>query len=87
MACWALSAAKGRTASGRDHSDTTVSNETCSGIQHTFAVGRFRQSLGTIYDHGLDAFPILKEDSPLRHQNQPPDGTRPLRRIYVTRLP
>jgi hypothetical protein len=22
-----------------------------------------------------------------RHQNQPPDGTRPLRRRYVTRLP
>ena len=24
---------------------------------------------------------------PLRHQNQPPDGSRPLRRRYVTRLP
>jgi hypothetical protein len=34
-----------------------------------------------------DAFPISKGDSPLRHQNQPPDGTRPLRRRYVTRLP
>jgi hypothetical protein len=40
--------------------------------------GVFRQSSGTIYNYGLDAFPILKEDSPLRHQNQPPDGTRPL---------
>jgi hypothetical protein len=27
-----------------------------------------------------DKFPILKEDSPLRHQNQPPDGSRPLMR-------
>jgi hypothetical protein len=26
------------------------------------------------------AFPISKGDSPLRHQNQPPDGTAPLRR-------
>jgi hypothetical protein len=34
-----------------------------------------------------DAPPISKEDSPLRHQNQPPDGSRPLRRRYVTRLP
>ena len=34
---------------------------------------------GTIYNYGLDAFPILKEDSSLRHQNQPPEGTRPLR--------
>ena len=42
---------------------------------------------GTIYNYGLDAFPIVKEDSPLRHQNQPPDGTRLLRRRYVTRLP
>jgi hypothetical protein len=42
---------------------------------------------GTIYNYGLDAFPILKEDSPLRHQNQPPDGSRPLMRRYVTRLP
>lgn len=25
--------------------------------------------------------------APLRYQNQPPDGTRPLRRRYVTRLP
>jgi hypothetical protein len=41
----------------------------------------------TIYNYGLDAFPILKEDSPLRDQNQPPDGARPLRRRYVTRLP
>jgi hypothetical protein len=42
---------------------------------------------GTIYNYGLDAFPILKEDSPVRHQNQPPDGSRPLMRRYVTRLP
>jgi hypothetical protein len=35
----------------------------------------------------LDAPPISKEDSPLRHQNQPPDGTTPLMRRYVTRLP
>ncbi len=42
---------------------------------------------GTIYNYGLDAFPILKEDSPLRHQNQPPDGSRSLRRRYVARLP
>jgi hypothetical protein len=34
-----------------------------------------------------DAFPILKQDSPLRHQNQPPDGARPLIRRYVTKLP
>ena len=26
-------------------------------------------------------------DSPLGHQNQPPDGSRPLMRRYVTRLP
>ena len=32
-------------------------------------------------------FPTLNEDSPLRHQHQPPDGSRPLRRRYVTRLP
>ena len=25
--------------------------------------------------------------APLGHQNQPPDGTRPLMRRYVTRLP
>ena len=25
--------------------------------------------------------------APLCHQNQPPDGSRPLRRRYVTRLP
>ena len=42
---------------------------------------------GPIYNYGLDAFPIVKEDSPLRHQNQPPEGSRPLRRRYVTRLP
>jgi ATP-dependent Clp protease ATP-binding subunit ClpA len=30
---------------------------------------------------------LPKEDSPLLHQNQPPDGSRPLRRKYVTRLP
>ena len=30
--------------------------------------------------YGQDAFPILKENSPVRHQNQPPDGTRSLRR-------
>jgi hypothetical protein len=35
----------------------------------------------------IAAFPILKEDSPLRHQNQPPDGSRPLMRRYVTKLP
>src|SRR5580693_469054 len=37
---------------------------------------------GAVYHYGLDAFPILKEDSPLRHQNQPPEGSRPLRRRY-----
>ena len=26
-------------------------------------------------------------DSQVRHQNQPPDGSRPLMRRYVTRLP
>ncbi len=31
--------------------------------------------------------PISKEDPPLCHQNQPPDGTTPLSRRYVTRLP
>jgi hypothetical protein len=35
---------------------------------------------GVIYNYGPDAFPIFKEDSPLRYQNQPPDGTRPLKR-------
>jgi hypothetical protein len=34
-----------------------------------------------------DAPPISKEDSPLHPQNQPPDGTMPLMRRYVTRLP
>jgi hypothetical protein len=34
-----------------------------------------------------DAFPIAKGESPFRHQNQPPDGSRPLMRRYVTRLP
>jgi hypothetical protein len=33
------------------------------------------------------ALPISKEDLPLRHQNQPPNGSRPFRRRYVTRLP
>jgi hypothetical protein len=42
---------------------------------------------GTIYNYWPDAFPILKEDSLVRHQNQPPDGSRPLMRRYVTRLP
>jgi hypothetical protein len=32
--------------------------------------------------NGLSATP-----APLRHQNHPPDGSRPLRRRYVTRLP
>jgi hypothetical protein len=31
--------------------------------------------------------PDFERDSWLRHQNHPPDGTTPLRRRYVTRLP
>ena len=30
---------------------------------------------------------LVGRGAPLGHQNQPPDGTRPLRRRYVTRLP
>ena len=35
----------------------------------------------------IEAWFDLERDSQLRHQNQPPDGTRPLMRRYVTRLP
>jgi hypothetical protein len=34
----------------------------------------------------INAFLALWELSP-RHQNQPPDGSTPLRRRYVTRFP
>ena len=34
-----------------------------------------------------DAKSLSGTRAPLGHQNQPPDGTRPLRRRYVTRLP
>jgi hypothetical protein len=39
------------------------------------------------YPSAPNALPIWKEDSPLRRQNQPPDGTTSLMRRYVTRLP
>jgi hypothetical protein len=60
-------------------------------IEKTIAAAKDRGAYPTTRDdlqlYGLDALPILKEDSPLRHQNQPPDGSSPLRRRYVTRLP
>jgi hypothetical protein len=34
-----------------------------------------------------DAKSLSETRALLGHQNQPPDGTRPLRRRYVTRLP
>lgn len=60
-------------------------------IENTTAAAKYCSArillLGSICNYGLDALPMLKEDSPVQHQNQPPDGTRPLRRRYVTRLP
>ena len=54
-----------------------------------FLSSRYRKSVTTRRGPATtpDAFPISKGDSPLRHQNQPPDGSTPLRRRYVTRLP
>ena len=46
------------------------------------AVGHFQ-----VGDNVWMRSPIFEEDSPRLHQNQPPDGSRPLMRRYVTRLP
>jgi hypothetical protein len=40
-----------------------------------------------IYTAHADAKSLSGTRAPLGHQNQPPDGTTPLRRRYVTRLP
>jgi hypothetical protein len=46
-----------------------------------------REVMDALRAWGLWAKWVSAASTPLLHQNQPPDGSRPLMRRYVTKLP